>query len=101
MSRNDTIGKTGTKIRSEGGKTIVRYHATDVVSFDEVNVTLNSGGYHTATTKRRMNQAANQYSLPFQVFQKKGNWYITIGNQTTDFRDGMTFARKQVYPSRA
>ena len=99
MARMDKIGKTATKIRTEGEKTIVRYHATDVVAFDKDTITLNSGGWATRTTMARMNQAANQYDLPFQVFQRKYRWYVTIGTETVDFRDGMTFARRQVYPS--
>ena len=100
MARMDKIGKTATKIRVEGKTTFVRYHATDVVAFDEDTVTLNSGGWSTRTTMARMNQTANQYGLPFQVFQRKYRWFVTIGTETVDFRDGMTFARRQVYASK-
>ena len=100
MARNNKISKTATKIRVEAGKTFVRYHATDVVAFDADIITLNSGGWRTATTKSRMNQTANEYNLPFQVFQKKHNWFVTIGSETVEFTDGMTFARRQVYASK-
>ena len=99
MARMDKIGKTATKIRTEAGKTFVRYHATDVVAFDDLNVTLNSGGWSTRTTMARMNQTANQYNLPYRVFQRKFRWFVTIGSETVEFRDGMTFARRQVYAS--
>ncbi len=100
MARSDKVGKTATKISTISGRTAVKYHATEVVVFDENTVTLNSGGWRTATTKSRMNQTANQFNLPFQVFQKKHNWFVTIGSETVEFRDGLTFARRQVYASK-
>lgn len=100
MGRMEKIGKTATKIRTEGPLTAVRYHATDVVTFNETEITLNSGGWRTRTTMARMNQASNQYNLPFQVFQHKGEWFVKIAGRTVDYRDGMTFARNQVWVSR-
>lgn len=92
MARMEKIGKVATKIRTEGGKTIVRYHATDVVAFDGKIVTLNSGGYRTRTTKVRMNQTANQYNPPFEVFQRQGEWIVSLSNGgLLPFYDGMTF----------
>jgi|SRR3989304_8627330 len=100
MGRMNTIGKTATKIRTVGPLTIVRYHETNVVAFNELEICLDSGGYRTRTTKARMNQAANQFNLPYEVFQHKGEWFVKIAGKTVDFRDGMTFARNQVYASR-
>ena len=66
----------------------------------DVWVTLNSGGYRTATTKRRINQVATAYGLPFRVYQDRGRWYVQGecrepgANGTTlfqTFSDGMTF----------
>ena len=35
----------------------IRFHKTDILKFDgDGNVTLNSGGYHTMTTKARLNE---------------------------------------------
>lgn len=101
MARSDKVGKVATKVTTISGRTAVQYHATEVVVFDQNTITLNSGGWQTVTTKRRMNQVANEYGLPFQVFQRKGDWFVTIGNETVKFHDGMQFARRQVYPSQA
>lgn len=73
------------------------YHWTDVVvvSYDhgykERRVKLDSGGWQTATTKNRMNQASNQFDLGFYVFQKNFEWYVKVGEDTLEFEDNMTF----------
>ncbi len=70
------LGSTATNVRTEGNATIVRYHDTDVVRFDDSNITLNTGGWFTSTTKARMNQASAQFGLGFRVYQEKGSLYI-------------------------
>jgi hypothetical protein len=57
-------------------ETRVRYHNTDVVCFTADRIVLDTGGWFTVTTKRRMNQAAKIYGLAFSVSQRKGKWYI-------------------------
>lgn len=62
---------------------VVTYHATDVVVVSGSDLTgydviLNTGGWRTATTKTRMNQTANEYGLPFTVYQHDFDWYITV-----------------------
>lgn len=94
MPQQTKLGKTATTIsRDDDGRTVVTYHSTPVVAFDRELVTLDSGGYHTATTKTRMNQAASQFGLGFLVFQKGGDWFVrprTLGDDL-DFFDGITF----------
>jgi hypothetical protein len=61
----------------------VRYHSTDVVIFHaDGSVTLDSGGYRTVTTKRRMNDFTR-----ITVRQKQGMWYAN----DEVFYDGMRF----------
>lgn len=91
-----------TSIRHEGAETRVRYHQTDVVAFDADTVTLNSGGWHTATTKLRMNQAAEQFNLGYSVYQKKHQWFVRwyalgSGWVSTPFKDGMQIPRRAKY----
>lgn len=66
-----------TNTRHENGDTIIRYHQTDVVRFNDKQIILNTGGWFTNTTKLRMNQASHQYGLGFGVCQEKGAWYIS------------------------
>ena len=70
----------------------VTYHSTNIVAWKDGKVTLNSGGWETVTTKRKMNQASHQFCLGFGVFQKNYDWFVDLPNgETVPFVDGMTF----------
>lgn len=84
MSQQSKLGKTATTVRTENGWTIIRYHQTDVVKFNEKSIILNTGGYFTPTTKTRMNQASGQFDLGYTIRQEKRNWKI-IFDQEMDF----------------
>ena len=96
MSQTQTIGRTATKVEHRGLETFVRYHNTDVVQFDSLYITLNTGGWETATTKLRMNQASNQFGLGYQVYQKDYRWYVVIPQgETVEFTgQRITFPRR-------
>ena len=68
-----------TTIETIAGQTRMVYHNTCVASFDPVKkcLTLNSGGFMTKTTKKRINQFFDMFGLPFSLYQKKGEWYVT------------------------
>jgi hypothetical protein len=94
------LGKGNTTVRREGAQTVVRFHQTDVVKFEpaathgQFLVTLDAGGWRTATTKARMNQAAAQFGLAYRVFQERGGWFVALGgawNMAVPFVDGQTF----------
>lgn len=98
------IGKTATRVWTEPAGTrssravrVVKYHDTEVITATvpvngRVNVTLDSGGYRTKTTKRRMNQASQQWGLSLWVYQHKGKWFVSsVTNGLMEFTDGMTF----------
>lgn len=77
MSRQDRVGKTATSIREVTPFTYaVRYHNTDVVTYNAEKITLRTGGWKTVTTKLRMNQASRQFDLGYGVSQRKGVWYV-------------------------
>jgi hypothetical protein len=96
MSQTQTIGRTATKVEHRGLETFVRYHNTDVVQFDSLYITLDTGGWETATTKLRMNQASNQFNLGFSVYQKDFQWFVVIPQgETVEFTGRrMTFPRR-------
>ena len=81
MTQTQQVKGVATSVRTEDGVTIVRYHQTDVVKFDTHHVTLNSGGYRTATTKVRMMQASNQFDLGFAVYQKAFDWFVVFADR--------------------
>ena len=64
------------------GSVAIELHGTKVVVIHpDDSVTLNSGGWHTHTTKKRI----NQYS-PVKVYQKNFEWFLSDG---TPFEDHM------------
>lgn len=71
------IGTHKTKVETKDGITTVTYHNTDVVVFDNHGeITLNTGGWNSVTTRKRMNEASEQFNLGFRVVQKNGDWFI-------------------------
>ena len=67
------------RTRPRSAKTIVTYHKTPVVTVDpDGTVTLNSGGWRSATTKTRINQAARQFNLRFSVHQRDFQWFVSV-----------------------
>jgi hypothetical protein len=83
ITYQNTIGKHATGIRHHNQNIYVRYHATDVVVFDNEWVKLNNGGHFTPTTKRRMNQTSQHFGLGFNVYQKKFAWYVDTPHDGT------------------
>ena len=85
MANYEIANRLGKKVATtvsktvDGKTTIVRYHDTDVVTFDDRWITLDHGGYITPTTKRRMNEASAEFGLGFSVYQKNFKWIVKIG----------------------
>jgi len=93
MAQTQICRGTATRILTEDGTTSVFYHNTKVISWTDKQITLNSGGYRTFTTKLRMNQASNQFGLGIQVYQKSHEWYVSTPSGDVAFHDGMVLAR--------
>jgi hypothetical protein len=64
----------------------LRYHGTRVVDYrSDGTFVLRSGGWHTSTTKARINDFS-----PARLYQLKFNWYLaTPDGKRADFEDGM------------
>ena len=75
------------------GLTAVRYHYTDVVKWDRDVIILDSGGWQTVTTKRRMNQVSDAHNLGFRVYQRDFEWFVDFKEKTLPFYDGMRLER--------
>lgn len=63
-------------ILKEKDRTVAIYYNTPIVEFNNHKITLNTGGYYTQSTARRMNQISKDYDLGFFVCQKKGILYV-------------------------
>ena len=94
MASQHKIGTHRTTVSTNNGTTQVVYHSTPVVVWDKNKntVQLNSGGWETNTTKRRINQVSNEFGLKYNVFKKKFDWYVSLPNgEVIAFFDGMEF----------
>ena len=94
MARQDIVGthKTVT-FTDEDGYAKVVYHNTAVVAFNKKKVILDSGGWKTATTKTRMNQASRQFRLGYSIFQKNYEWWVEYKGKVAEFQDGIVLYR--------
>lgn len=93
MTQLQQVGTVATSIFTEDGYTRVIYHNTTVVRFNNTLIELNSGGWQTATTKTRMNQASNQFDLGYQVYQKDFTWFVDFKGKAHTFSDGILLYR--------
>lgn len=84
--RKNLTGKEATYlIRNENGSISMVYQNTKVVTWNRNHtVIVQTDGYRTVTTKRRLNQGTRHY-----VFQHKHNWFITVDGKIHPFTDGM------------
>lgn len=76
MAQTQEVRGVATKVRHDGGYIIVRYHNTDVIKFTSGVIRLDNGGWITATTALRINQACHQYGLNVGVSRKQGKMFF-------------------------
>ncbi len=93
MPSNNKLSSYRTAWHENGTRGGVIYINTEIVRWDGNQVTLNSGGWTSVTTKRKMNQAAKQFAKRYEVFQSDYVWYVRDreGN-VQKFYDGITIA---------
>lgn len=84
-----------TKIIRKDYGVIVKYHDTEIVHTSHAKdaenaiVVLNTGGHFTATTKKKMNQTSEQFSLGYSVFQKNKKWFVSCDDTIFEWESGM------------
>jgi hypothetical protein len=86
MTQAYRLGTHRTTVSSDGKWMRVVYHHTPVVKWTPKTIILNTGGWFTTTTKRRMNQASNQFSLGYHIYQKKYGWYVKYKGKIYKFK---------------
>jgi hypothetical protein len=72
--------------QSVGGEhVIVTLHSTDIVKLERhrnsgghrwTDIYLDTGGFNTTTTRRRMNEVSQAFELGFRVYSKKHQLYV-------------------------
>lgn len=85
---HDKLSMYCTTIAARNGNTTITYHSTAIVEFDHECIILRDGGYQTVTTKRKMNQAALQFGLPYGVCQRKGLWFVAQRGPKGEWLEG-------------
>jgi len=85
MTRSNKIGGHCTNVIDVNGILAVQYHGTLVVRVLPESIELDTGGWFTATTKLRMNQASNQWCLGYRVYQRDFTWYVAYKGGTYQF----------------
>ena len=73
-------------------------HRTAIAVYDHNTqaLKLNTGGWHSNTTKSRLNAILDQLITGARVFQRDFNWFLSYNNQTHDFMDGMILSQGEV-----
>jgi hypothetical protein len=68
----------------------LRLHATYVVTFrPDGSIVLNSGGWHTVTTKDRLNRIARAHG--WSIYAKRFDWFVSAPDGAEfEFEDGFT-----------
>jgi hypothetical protein len=73
----------------------VMYQRTHIVTWTDKVIKLNSDGWESVTTKRKMNQSSHQFNLNYSVSQTDFAWYVTQPNgETVPYYDKMIINRK-------
>lgn len=93
MPRMSKLSSYKTTIAHDEGFTKVTYHSTVIVKWNSREIVLNSGGWKTVTTLRKMRQAATQFNLGYSIYCKQGEWTVEYGGKTVLFQDGMKLKR--------
>jgi hypothetical protein len=63
----------------DGEKVLVRLYGTLIVVIERNHISLNTGGYPSVTTIRRMNQVSEEYNLGYGVYKRAGRLYVDTG----------------------
>ena len=64
------------------GRRVLTLHQTDIITWTpDSKIILNTGGWHTTTTKSRMNEFLPGY---IRVYQKNYKWYIRYNRDNDD-----------------
>lgn len=84
----EMVAHSTLKYVTASNDTVIRYHGTDVLKISpDGTQTLNSGGYRTVTTKKRL----NEYGRGFYISQKDYEWFVFLDgiDEPVPFEDGM------------
>ena len=73
-------------------------HRTAIAVYDHNTqaLKLNTGGWHSNTTKSRLNAILSELITGASVFQRDFIWFLNYNNQTHNFFDGIILCNGEV-----
>ena len=92
VNKNDwSNSNTNVEYNSSTDCSTVVLHRTAIAVYDHNTqaLKLNTGGWHSVTTKSRLNAILQELIAGARVYQKAFDWYLSYNNATYDFWDGM------------
>ena len=92
VNKNDwTNSNTQVNYNSNTDCSQVYLHGNHIATVDHNTnaVKLSSCGWHSVTTKSRLNAILDEVKYGAKVFQRQFDWYLSYNNQTVDFWDGV------------
>ena len=99
VNKNDwSNSNTFVDYNSNTNCSTVVLHRTAIAVYDHNTqaLKLNTGGWHSVTTKSRLNAILSELITGASVFQKQFDWYLNYNNQTVDFWDGMILSGGEI-----
>ena len=88
VAKSKLIGNNTVYIEYLDGRKAIRFHMTDIITENNGVITLNSGGWKSATTKDRLNYPGLLIAKNWPyIWQKNHQWFIGDGI----FYDGIQF----------
>ena len=92
VNKNDrSKANTFVDYNSNTNCSTVVLHRTAIAVYDHNTqaLKLNTGGWHTNTTKSRLNALLEEVKWGCKVFQKNFDWFVSYNDETASFWDGM------------
>lgn len=90
--KNSKIIGNNTTLERRGENIAVQLHTTDVITFEpDGHMILTTGGYHSTTTKDRLNRYTPN---SVNVYQEDFDWYVDDDSGTREFVDGIVVEGK-------
>ena len=95
LSNKGNFSKSNTTVSYDSSENYseVRLHGNLIAWFDHTKqlLAISSAGWHSNTTKSRLNALLYEVNTGVKVFQKNFDWFVTdfTGKKTVDFYDGL------------
>ena len=99
VNKNDwSNSNTKVDYNSNTNCSTIVLHRTAIAVYDHNTkaVKLNTGGWHSNTTKSRLNAILQELIVGARVYQKNWNWFLSYNNVTHDFNDGMILSQGEI-----